>query len=165
MRYWLALVAFAAGCGAAAHNEGDTLDESIHIYNESVRWERFQKAANLLPPKERSSAIDEWDERSHDLKITEWELVETHPPVHDEVKAHVKLSWYRPSEEVLRITDALQTWHKQGKNWMLVDEARLRGPEMPGLPEPHVHRKPGSGAGSAAAEGPSTAVPNREETR
>jgi hypothetical protein len=30
----------------------------------------------------------------------------------------------------------IQTWEKHGKGWLLVDERRLRGHEMPGLPEP-----------------------------
>jgi hypothetical protein len=30
----------------------------------------------------------------------------------------------------------MQTWEKHGKGWFLVDESRVRGTEMPGLPEP-----------------------------
>jgi hypothetical protein len=30
----------------------------------------------------------------------------------------------------------MQTWEKHGKGWLLVDETRVHGPEMPGLPEP-----------------------------
>ena len=30
----------------------------------------------------------------------------------------------------------MQTWHKKGKGWLLVEEARLRGPDMPGLYAP-----------------------------
>jgi hypothetical protein len=33
-------------------------------------------------------------------------------------------------------THALQTWERHGKVWWMVDEARLRGAEMPGLAEP-----------------------------
>jgi len=157
----LALVLVTA-CAAAQHaGDGDSLDETVQVYNDAVRWERFEKAAVLLPARERADAVDHWDERAHDLKITEWEVVEQRPRVKDEVRVHVKLSWYRLSEDVVRITDAMQTWHKKGKGWLLVDEARLRGPEMPGLPEPRAHRsKP-----SASAAVPTTPVPNREETR
>jgi hypothetical protein len=143
------------GCGMAQQRDGETLDETIRAYNESVRWERFEKAAILLPVRQRADAIDQWDERSHDLKITDWELVKVDPPDHDDVHAHIKLSWYKPSEEVLRVTDEVQTWHKRGRAWELVEEARLRGPEMPGLPEPHVHA-------DRAASPPTTTVPKRE---
>ena len=30
----------------------------------------------------------------------------------------------------------MQTWERHGKAWMMVDETRVRGAEMPGLPEP-----------------------------
>jgi hypothetical protein len=153
------MLVLVTACAAAQHaNDGDNLDETIQVYNDAVRWERFDKAAVLLPPLQRADAIDQWDERAHDLKITEWEVVEQRPRVKDDVKVHVKLSWYRPSEEVVRVTDAMQTWHKKGKGWLLVEEARLRGPEMPGLPEPRAHR-------TRAAAASTTPVPNREETR
>jgi hypothetical protein len=48
----------------------------------------------------------------------------------------VKVSWYKDSEGTLRETQAMQTWERHGKTWLIVDEARLRGTEMPGLREP-----------------------------
>ena len=48
-------------------------------------------------------------------------------------------SYYLESEQVLRETSAVETWEKKGRDWMLVDEERLRGHEMPGLPEPVAH--------------------------
>jgi hypothetical protein len=151
MMKWLAISVVVGGCAAAAQQrDSDTLDQSIHIYNENVRWERFAKAAVLLPPRQRADAIEQWDERAHDLKISDWELIKLAPHGAGEVRAHVKLSWYKPSEEIVRTTDAVQTWHKLGHNWLLIDETRLRGDEMPGLAEPHPTH---------------AAVPKREETR
>ena len=126
-------------CGGG-QRDADSLDQTIHLYNENVRWERFQKAAVLLPPRQRSEAVDAWDERSHDLKITDWEVIAMTPHGDGEIRAHIKLSWYKPSEEIVRVTDEVQTWHKTGRNWLMVEESRLRGDEMPGLSEPsHVH--------------------------
>ena len=113
-----------------------TLAESIRTYNEGVRWERFAVAANHVPAAHRSQFVDEADQRSKDVRITDYEIVRVDKLAEDEAKVHVKVSWYRNSQGTLRETQAMQTWERQGRLWVIVDEARLRGDEMPGLPEP-----------------------------
>ena len=48
------------------------------------------------------------------------------------------MSWYKDSEGTLHETQAVQTWELHGKAWLMVDESRLRGAEMPGLHEPMI---------------------------
>jgi len=124
-----------AACGAPAA-QSDTLNETIRGYNEAVRWERFENAATALPAAQRAQTVDDWDERAHDLKITEYDIVKIDSKGPHEARAQIKMSWYKSSEGTLRETQAIQTWEKHGKAWMMVDERRLRGHEMPGLPEP-----------------------------
>ena|ERR1700690_795052 len=130
----LALV-LAAACGASPM-PSDALDETVRLYHEDLRWERFAVAANHLPAKERAAAVDEWDQRAHDLKITQADIVKVDPHGDREAKVQVKLTWYKESEGTVHETQAVQTWERHGKSWFMVDEARLRGAEMPGLPEP-----------------------------
>ena len=52
-----------------------------------------------------------------------------------EARVQVKISWYKASEGTVHETHALQTWERQGKTWLMVEEKRLRGSEMPGLSE------------------------------
>jgi len=130
MKVWWSLV--LAACAAARAPE--TLSESIRIYNDGVRWERFSVAATHVPTAQRSQFVDEADQRAKDLKIADYEVVRV-DRAGDAAKVQIKVSWYRDSEGTLRETQAMQTWERQGKNWMIVDEARLRGAEMPGLPE------------------------------
>jgi len=130
------LILALAGCGALAPRSGDTLGDSVRAYNDGVRWERFAVAAVHVPPAERSSFVDQADQRAHDLKITDYEVVKVDQQGSREAKVQVKLSWYKESEGTLHETQATQTWERHGKTWLLVDEARLRGTEMPGLPEP-----------------------------
>jgi hypothetical protein len=51
---------------------GDTLGESVRSYNEGVRWQRYDNAAIHVPAAERSQFIDDADERSKDIKITDY---------------------------------------------------------------------------------------------
>ncbi|MDB4956182.1 MAG: hypothetical protein JWO36_3751 [Myxococcales bacterium] len=131
----LVLALLVTGCGNLAKN-GETLTESVRSYNDGVRWERFATAAIHVPPKQRAQFVDDWDQRANDLKISDYEVVKVDQKGTQEAHVQVKLSWYKNSEGTLHETQALQTWERHGKDWILVDEARLRGPEMPGLPEP-----------------------------
>ncbi len=127
-----------AACGGA-QRDADTLQESIVSYNEGVRWQRFESAANALPPKERGTFVDEMDSRAKDLKISEYDIVRVEKKGTKAAKVQVKVAWYKDSEGTLKETHALQTWERHGKAWWMVEETRLRGAEMPGLmerPEP-----------------------------
>jgi hypothetical protein len=126
-------VLWLAAC--AAPKAGDTLGESVRAYNDGVRWERFSNAANHVPPKERSQFVDDADQRSKDLRITDYELVRVEQKSDRVAEVQVKVEWYLDSEGKLRETHARQTWERHGKTWWIVDETRVRGVEMPGLRE------------------------------
>jgi hypothetical protein len=133
LRSSILCVAFLiAGCGGR-QQAAEGLSESIRSFNEGIRWERFSVAAARVPAVERSRFVEDMDQRAEDLKITDYEIVQVDNRGSKEARVHVKLSWYRTSEGTLRETHALQTWERQGKAWMMVAEARMRGAEMPGL--------------------------------
>jgi hypothetical protein len=124
------------GCGAAGlHNEPD-LSETVRMFNDGVRWERFAAAATAVPPRDRSQFVEDMDQRAGDLKITDYEVVRLDPHGEREARVQVKLSWYKASEGTVHETHAVQTWERHGKTWWMVDEIRLRGAQMPGLPDP-----------------------------
>jgi hypothetical protein len=123
------------GCGAPQVKSENDLSESIRQFNDGVRWERFSVAATSIPPPQRPQFVDEMDERANDLKITDYEVVKVDPRGSVEARVQVKLSWYKASEGTVHETHALQTWERHGKIWLMVDETRLRGAEMPGLAE------------------------------
>lgn len=115
---------------------GQTLAESVRAYNEGLRWERFANAAVYVPPRERTQFVDDADARANDLRITEYEIVNVEKASDRTAEVLIKISWYLDSEGLLRETQAKQTWERQGKTWLIVDEIRARGAAMPGLREP-----------------------------
>jgi hypothetical protein len=131
----LAIVVVLVACGAPQVRTEEDLSDSIRQFNEGIRWERFAVAASSIPPPQRSQFVDDMDERATDLKITDCEVVRVDPRGRTEASVHIKLSWYKASEGMLRETHAVQTWERHGKSWWMVDEIRLRGAEMPGLSE------------------------------
>lgn len=127
----------AAGCGGAARM-GESLVDTVTAYNQGVRWGRFPAAAAHVPPGERSTFLDQRDELAEDLRITDYELVGVEQTGSRSARVHVKYTWFKNSEDIVRETHADQQWEQLGKAWIIVDERRLRGAEMPGLLEPEV---------------------------
>jgi hypothetical protein len=133
MKSMLLVVACAAACHPP--KSGETLGESVRAYNEGVRWERFDVAAVHVPPKERSQFADDADQRAKDLRITEYDIVRVDQKAKGVAEVQIKIGWYLDSEGKLRETHTKQMWERHGKTWLIVDETRLRGQEMPGIRE------------------------------
>ncbi|MBA3818976.1 MAG: hypothetical protein H0X17_08805 [Deltaproteobacteria bacterium] len=148
-------------CGAKQQSS-ETLVESIRSYNDGMRWQRFAVAATLVPPRERSKFVEDMDERAEDLRITDYEVVKVDRKGAKEAEVQVKVSWYKDSEGTLRETHARQTWERHGENWLIVDTERMRGAEMPGLPDgqatPEPATEPGTDGDPGSAPGPSARV-------
>lgn len=125
---------FVAACGAAPKSP-EPLGDAVRSYNDGVRWGRFEIAASRIPVRERSGFVDEMDQRSKDLNITEYDIVRVEQRGRREARVHVKIGWYLDSQGTLRETHVLQTWEQRGKLWFMVEEVRLRGDEMPGISE------------------------------
>jgi hypothetical protein len=136
MRALVALFVIACGCGAPQVRSENDLSDSVRRFNDGVRWERFAVAAAAIPPAQRSQFVDEMDERAGDVKITDYDVVRVDPRGDREARVQIKLSWYKASEGTVHETHAMQTWERHGKLWLMVEEQRLRGAAMPGLPEP-----------------------------
>lgn len=128
------LVVLLAACHAP--KAGETLGESVRSYNDGIRWQRYDNAAVHVPPAERSQFIDDADERAKDIKITDYEIVKVDQKTDRIAQVQIKLSWYSDSEGKLRETQAMQTWERHGKTWLVIEETRVKGTEMPGLREP-----------------------------
>jgi uncharacterized protein YcfL len=124
------------GCGGAqVRSSQDDLADQIRSFNDGVRWERFGVAASSLPPRQRAEFVEEMDERATEVKITDYEVVKVDARGEREAHVQIKMTWYKTSEGTVHETHAMQTWELHGKAWLMVDESRLRGPEMPGLTE------------------------------
>jgi hypothetical protein len=129
------ILVLVAACGGIPKTP-DTLDESVRSYNDGVRWGRLGVAAAKVPPRERTQFIDEMDERSEDVKITDYEVINVAAAGARAAKVRIKMSWYLASKGTVHETHAEQTWERTGKVWFIVQEQRVRGAEMPGLAEP-----------------------------
>jgi hypothetical protein len=130
----IALSALTACGGMQAHT--DDLMEAVRGYNEGVRWQRYPMAASHVPVKERDQFIEDREDLEKELHISDYEVVRVGAARGNSATIEVKYTWFKDSEGVVRETRALQSWERHGKLWVIVDERRVKGPEMPGLREP-----------------------------
>lgn len=133
---WMIVLGMVSAACGALPKSSETLVESVRSYNDGVRWGRYTVAVAHVPGRQRASRLDEWDERAHDVKITDYDVEKVDQKGDREARVQIKLEWYRASDGTVHETHAVQTWERHDKTWLVVDEARLRGTEMPGLPEP-----------------------------
>ena len=147
-RAFVAVVGLAVGCGGAAPR--DLLMESVQTYNDGVRWQRFTAAAAVVPPAERDQFLDEREALADDLRITEYDIVRV-ASAGRRADVQVKVSWYLDSRGTVHDTWIRQRWEQQGRAWRVVEERRVRGEPMPGLPEPAPDSAGAADAATAAA--------------
>lgn len=130
----LVLAAMAgAGCGAA-QREPEPLDQAVRVYNDGLRWERFDEAASRLPADRRDDFLDERDQLHDDLRISDYETIRVRfDGKQRRARVQVKYTWYLESRGVVHETHAVQTWHRGDEIWVMRGERHLRGETMPGL--------------------------------
>jgi hypothetical protein len=144
-------VAATAACGAAPKSS-ETLMDSVRGYHDGLRWQRYPTAASMIPPAERDLFLDERDEIADDLRISEYEIMRvSFDDGQDRAVLRVRYTWHRDSEGIVHDTTAEQNWERHGKRWLLVEEERVRGEPMPGVPEPAEEPEDGADGGPEAA--------------
>jgi len=158
VRAALAALALAAAC-ASAPRSGEDLLESVRTYHEGVRWQRFPVAAGRVPPAQRDDFLQERDQLSEDLRITDYEVLRVRSTSEGRAEVEVKWTWFLDSDGRVKETRAVEHWERHGKVWLLVDERRARGETMPGLAEPPDDAGVPGGADAGASDGALAPVP------
>lgn len=136
MKHLPVVLASIIGVGCLQQvRQGETLPESLRVYNEGVRWGRFTAAAGRVPPAERVDFVNRREEIAEDLRLTDYEVSSITTRSEGRATVRIKYTWYLDSIGTVHDTWADQSWMQKGKVWLLVDETRARGPAMPGLPD------------------------------
>jgi hypothetical protein len=139
-RAWIVIVALAsaataAGCGSTQRRE--PLTHHLRNFNESVRWQQYDKAAINVPVLEREDYLDEHEELAEDLRINDFEIKRMRFRNERQMaRVDVEWSWHLDSRGIVHKTVTRQIWQVVGKMWLITRETRLRGEPMPGVDEP-----------------------------
>jgi hypothetical protein len=133
MRSLLLAALAVTACGGPQATRAEDLMDGVMTYNEGLRWDRLPAAASRVPAAERADFIDEHDELADNLRITDWEVVQVEHEGSAKARVQVKYTWYLDDEGVVHETQTNQAWERRAKAWVIVEEERLRGDEMPGV--------------------------------
>jgi len=140
---WVTGALLLAGACATSGQQRQSFMGAVRGYNDDVRWQRPTHAAAFIPPAERDDFVDEREELSEDLRIDDYELSRVRMDrAGNRAEVQVKYTWHRDSKGLVHDTTTLQKWERRGKLWQLTEETRLRGEEMPGVPEPPEAEEP-----------------------
>lgn len=121
--FCLALVACGPLSPAASPHE------AVQELNHHVRFGRTGPIADFVAPKERGPFEQRRRAWGRDLQIVDDELVALVRKGTDRCEATVRVSWYRPQEGELHVTDLRQNWEQRADRWVLVGEVRAGGAE------------------------------------
>ncbi len=117
--------------------------DDVRGYSEGLRWQKYPQAAVRIPPAEREEFLDEQDELETDLRIGDYEITRLRvDKSKNRASVRIRWTWHRDSEGIVHTTTSHQTWQRRGKRWLMVEERRLKGEAMPGVPEPSVESEP-----------------------
>lgn len=133
----LTLGALAISCGNANLKSRTQLRDDVRSYNDGIRWRNLPASSMLIPPKERDAFLEEREEVDEELRIGDYEVKRVrYNDARTRALVHVKWTWHMDNEGIVRDTTSRQLWKRYGKQWLMVEEFRVRGDEMPGIPEP-----------------------------
>jgi hypothetical protein len=122
---WVAaalLIAVAAGC-AGGYNSGDILRRRVDQFNDAIRWGRYFSAAEFVHTEARGewlTAHRRWSD--DDLRIADYEVVDSTEQDDGSTTIRVVVSWYRLSVSEIQTTMFAQRWRRFGREWQLVGE-------------------------------------------
>lgn len=125
----LALAAALAGCAPSASDMD--LQRSVSVYNDSLRWKRFQVAASFIPPEARAAFLDRYLASEERLQIESLEVKSVAVVPGEKVPTFdvfVAASAYLlPSNVVERIVFT-ERWQQQEGAWRVVHVDRELAP-------------------------------------
>lgn len=128
---WLAvaLTTSVVGSGCAA-SDGmiDKLRDSARVYNRSLRWSDWDRAAEYLPPASADAFIEHHQDFEDRLVVLDYQLTRLEIDRQNGVAAsQVEIQWHTDNQLVVRSTVVDHVWQWYEGRWFLVDERRSDG--------------------------------------
>jgi hypothetical protein len=132
----LTLAAALAACAPSASDMD--LQRSVSMYNDGLRWKRFQMAASFVPPEARAAFLDRYLASEERLQIESLEVKSVAVVPGEKIPTYdvfVAASAYLlPSNVVERIVFT-ERWQQVDGAWRVVHVDReLAPPRGPGRP-------------------------------
>lgn len=141
MAVWIgSAMAFLPGCPSHASSPARA-QEAAHELNLNTRFGRMELAMEHVAAKER----DEFGRRHRAwgsaVRIADTELAGMRLKNEKDAEVTVRVAWYAPTQQELKVTTIRQAWKNHDGDWLLVGEERIDG-DVGLLGEPVVAAPP-----------------------
>jgi hypothetical protein len=103
------------------------MQEAAQELNLNTRFGRLELAMEHVSVKDRSAFIARHKTWGSRVRIADSELAGMHLTSKEEAEVIVKVAWYKPDEQELRVTTIRQRYRDYTGDWKLEDEQRIDG--------------------------------------
>lgn len=127
-----------SGClGGMGYSTADQVLNAAREYNQDVRWGRYDQAADHVPKGERDRFVERRSALEDNLEIADFELVNiTIDKKKQTAVARVEYTWTLKDQGIVKKTTTKQAWEKQGMQWVVSKETRVKGSPLVLFDEP-----------------------------
>lgn len=113
---------FSLGC-AIVEGPKEKLSKSAFMFNEGLRWGRYDDVLPVVDQKHLEHFMDVHKEWGRDVQISSAEIASSTYNEEDRTaRIQVTFVWYRKKEMVVRTTVTLQNWEYREGHWIMVAE-------------------------------------------
>lgn len=126
----LGTMAGTLGCPSPM-SRGARAQDAVQELNEHVRFGRLQVAIERVDPEERERFTRRHSGWGSRVRIADSEIYGIKLTTNDTADVAVRIAWYRPDQQELKLTTLKQKWKDKRGSWLLVGEERMDG--APGL--------------------------------
>ena len=119
-------MAGVAGCPAPLSRAARAQD-AVQEMNLHTRFGRLQVAMEKVAPEERERFAKRHQQWGELVRIADHEIYGMRSTGEDTADVAVRVSWYRPDQQELRLTTLKQKWRDRRGDWLLVGEERDSG--------------------------------------
>jgi hypothetical protein len=115
-----------AGCPAPLAREARAQDAAQEL-NVHARFGRLGVAIDSVAPAEREAFTRRHKAWGNTVRVSDSEMAGMKLTTDEDAEVAVRVSWFRPTEQELRVTTIRQKWHDNKGSWQLVSEERFDG--------------------------------------
>ncbi len=115
-----------AGCPAPLAREARAQDAAQEL-NLHTRFGRLSVAIDSVQPDKREEFTRKHQAWGGAIRVSDSEMAGMKLTTPEDAEFAVRVAWFRPSEQELRVTTIRQKWHDNKGSWQLVSEEREAG--------------------------------------
>ena len=134
-------VVLLLGSACAPKAKRLTLAQSVQIFNDALRWNRYQEAAGFVVPMDRVDFARDQAEIGESRRIMEYRVQEMSRQDEKTVLAVVRWEYTNLNSPIVVKERMMQTWTQVGDDWFLLRMApEKKAPKKPEKSGPAIGR-------------------------